>query len=166
MKNRCLLLLQADQTARNQPHSPPAKTSNGSPATLLRPNELRTAQRKVLKSLEHHWPGLTLFLAHPEVPMDNNRAEQAIRNPVVGRKNYYGSGSIWSAKLAAIMFSLLQTMVLWHINPAHWLREYLTACANNGAKAPDDLSSFLPWSMSSDRKQQLAQPPPSACNTS
>lgn len=166
MKNRCLHLLQADQTARNQPHPPPAKKPKGSAATLLRPDELHPAQRKVLNSLDHHWQGLTLFLAHPEVPMDNNRAEQAIRNPVVGRKNYYGSGSIWSAKLAAIMFSLLQTMVLWHINPAHWLREYLTACANNGAKAPDDLSSFLPWSMSSDRKQQLAQPPPSVCNTS
>ena len=24
--------------------------------------------------------------------MDNNTAERALRNPVVGRKNYYGSG--------------------------------------------------------------------------
>ncbi len=26
-------------------------------------------------------------MVYPEVPMDNNRAEQVIRNPVVGRKN-------------------------------------------------------------------------------
>jgi len=33
-----------------------------------------------------------------------------------GRKNYYGSGSVWSAHLAAMMFSVLQTRVLWHLN--------------------------------------------------
>jgi transposase len=166
MKNRCALLLQADQAARSQPYPPTAKNTKGMPTSLLRPGELHPAQRKVLTSLDHHWPGLTLFLVHPEVPMDNNRAEQAIRNPVVGRKNYYGSGSIWSANLAAMMFSLLQTVVLWHLNPAHWLREYLTACANNGAKAPSDLNPFLPWAMSGERKQLLAQPPPCARNTS
>ena len=36
--------------------------------------------------------------------MDNNTAERTLRNPVVGRKNYYGSGSVWSAHLAARMF--------------------------------------------------------------
>jgi transposase len=41
--------------------------------------------------------------------MDNNRGENSIRNPVTGRKNYYGSGSIWSAQLAATLFSILQT---------------------------------------------------------
>ncbi len=166
MQDRSTLLLQADQTARSQPYSPVTKITKGTLPAGLRPGELHPAQRKVLFSLEQHWSGLTLFLTHPEVPMDNNRAEQAIRNPVVGRKNYYGSGSIWSANLAAMMFSLLQTMVLWQLNPAHWLREYLTACARNGTKAPTDLSSFLPWTMSDDRKQQLALPPPSQRNTS
>jgi transposase len=166
MQDRGALLLQADQTARSQPYSPATKTTKGTLPAGLRPGELHPAQRKVLISLEQHWSGLTLFLAHPEVPMDNNRAEQAIRNPVVGRKNYYGSGSIWSANLAAMMFSLLQTMVLWNLNPAHWLRDYLTTCARNGAQTPTDLSSFLPWTMSDDRKQQLALPPPSLRNTS
>jgi hypothetical protein len=32
--------------------------------------------------------------------MDNNTAERAERGPVVGRKNYYGSGSLWSGQLA------------------------------------------------------------------
>ena len=41
--------------------------------------------------------------------MDNNAAERALRGPVVGRKNYYGSGSRWSARLAAVVFSILQT---------------------------------------------------------
>src|SRR5512147_3081825 len=34
--------------------------------------ELHPARRKVLESLRHHWSGLTVFVEHPEVPMDNN----------------------------------------------------------------------------------------------
>src|SRR5207249_3952659 len=34
---------------------------------------------------------LWVFVERPEVAMDNNAAERALRNPVVGRKNYYGS---------------------------------------------------------------------------
>ena len=43
---------------------------------------------KVLESLGNHWTGLTVFVEHPEVPMDNNTAERSERGPVVGRKNY------------------------------------------------------------------------------
>ena len=46
---------------------------------------------KVLRSLRNHWQGLTLFVEDPDLPMDNNQAERALRGPVVGRKNYYGS---------------------------------------------------------------------------
>lgn len=49
---------------------------------------------KVLRSMERHWTGLTVFVDHPAVPMDNNVAERAQRTPVVGRKNFYGSGPV------------------------------------------------------------------------
>jgi transposase len=113
---------------------------------------------KVLTSLQNHWEGLIVFVDHPEVPMDNNPAEQSIRNPACGRGVYYGSGSIWSALLAATMFSIIQTIGLWKLNVRHWLIEYLDACANNGGKAPEDNSSFLPWQMSNDRRQHLSSP--------
>jgi len=129
----------------------------------------KSAQRKrkkVLQSLLDHWSGLTVFVEHPEVPMDNNRAENSIRNPVNGRKNYYGSGSIWSAELAATLFSILQTLVLWGINPRHWLRLYLQACADNGGKAPRNIEPFLPWSMDEERRAKLSRPyPPPASPT-
>jgi len=121
----------------------------------------RTKQKKVLASLLEHWPGLTLFVEHPEVPMDNNRGENSIRNPVTGRKNYYGSGSLWSAALAATLFSILQTLALWGINPRHWLRCYLTACADNGGQAPQNIDPFLPWSMDAARRAALSRPYPS-----
>src|SRR5713101_3444530 len=121
---------------------------------------LHLAQHKVLSSLHNHWAGLTVFLGHPEVAMDNNTAERTLRNPVVGRKNYYGSGSVWSAHLAARMFSVLQTVLLWGLNPHHWLSTFLQACAENGGTCPTDLSSFLPWHMTPERREELARPAP------
>ena len=119
---------------------------------------LSVVKYKILTSLRNHWDGLNVFVNHPEVPMDNNNAERPIRNPITGRKNYYGSGSLWSALLAAMMFSIFQTMALCGLNCHHWLRSYLTACAENHGKAPEDLSCFLPWKMSNDRKKQLSKP--------
>jgi transposase len=121
---------------------------------------LHQAKRQILDSLHNHWSGLTVFLTRPEVALDNNSAERALRTPVVGRKNYYGSGSLWSARLAATMFSVFQTVVLWDLNPRHWLSAFLDACAAHGGKTPPDLAAFLPWQMTDERKHQMAQPLP------
>jgi transposase len=101
-----------------------------------------------------------VFVGRPEVAMDNNTAERILRNPVIGRKNYYGSGSVWSAHLAAMMFSVVQTVLLWGLNPHHWLRAFLQACAENGGQSPEDLSPFLPWQMTPERREELARPVP------
>jgi transposase len=126
----------------------------------LQKETLHTAQYKVLNSLKTHWSGLIVFVQYPQVPMDNNIAERRMRNPGMGRKNYYGSGSQWSAELAAMMFSLFQTVLLWKLNPYHWLSSYLTACAENGGDPPADISAFIPWLMSEERQQLLAKPVP------
>ncbi len=148
MKARCNALLQADQ--------PAGRTDIGQAAKADQP--LHSAQRKVLRSLNKHWQGLTVFVDHPQVPMDNNAAERAIRNPVIGRKSYYGSGSIWSAQLAVMLFSLFQTLGLWNINSRHWLRDYLETCAEKGGQAPTRLTPFLPWKMTAKRQRQLSRP--------
>jgi transposase len=124
--------------------------------TELTDPHLHPARRKVLESLGAHWTGLTVFVEHPEVPMDNNTAERAQRGPVVGRKNYYGSGAVWAGRLAAMMFSLFQTLSLWDINPRLWLTAYLEACAAAGGKAPADLENFLPWNLSDDCRKSWA----------
>jgi transposase len=120
----------------------------------LAQQDLHPARRKVLESLGDHWTGLTVFVEHPEVPMDNNTAERAQRGPVVGRKNYYGSGAEWAGRLAALMFSLVQTLCLWNLNPRSWLTAYLTACAEAGGKPPGDGERFLPWYMSEEDRRR------------
>ena len=120
--------------------------------------ELHRAAKKALVSLQNHWDGLLLFVDHPEIPMDNNESERRLRNPVVGRKNYYGSGSIWSGTLSAILFTLFQTLLLNNIDPQKHLVAYFEACARNGGKPPEDLEAFLPWNLSEERKAAWQYP--------
>jgi transposase len=116
--------------------------------------QIHPAKQAVLESMGNHWTGLTVFVEHPEVPMDNNTAERAERGPVVGRKNYYGSGSLWSGQLAAMLFSVFQTLALWNINPRVWLTEYLQACAQAGGRAPADVGPLLPWQLSEEQRKK------------
>jgi transposase len=136
---------------------------------LSRP-DLRPPQRKVLTSLQKHWSGLTVFVDKPAVPLDNNRAERCHRGPVVARKNFYGSGSLWSGRLAAMLFSLFQTLQAWNLDVAKWLTSYLAACAANHGKPPPDPQDHLPWNLSAAERERwrvaTAQPscgnPPNA----
>lgn len=102
---------------------------------------------KTLKRLQKFWKGLTTFEMRPKIPISNNNAESALRGPVVGRKNYYGSGSLWSAKLTAIMFSIVETLKKWNINPIQWLTSYLDECAKYKGKQPPwwAVHDSLPW---------------------
>jgi transposase len=131
--------------------------------TELAQPDLRLPQRKVLTSLQDHWAGLTVFLDHRFVPMDNNTAERCHRGPVVGRKNFYGSGSLWSGRLAAMLFSLFQTLHLWHMDVGKWLTAYLSACAKAKGQAPPYPQLYLPWNMTAaerDRFRVAHQKPP------
>jgi transposase len=130
--------------------------------------KLRQPCRKVLESLEEHWSGLIRFVEDPRIPMDNNASERAGRGPAVARKNFYGSGSLWSGGLAATMFSLVATLVHWKLNPRLWLTWYLESCAAAGGRAPEDIQPFLPWNLSADHRAALAMrtTTPAAANTS
>lgn len=114
-------------------------------------------QIAVLTSLRTHWAGLTVFVTNPNVPMDNNLAERTIRGAILGRNNYFGSAAIWSAELAAQLFSLFATLQQWGINRQRWLSEYLTVCAQNHCKPPDELTDFIPWLMSDERRAALSR---------
>jgi transposase len=105
--------------------------------------------------LNEHYSGLTLFVDDPRIPMDNNYGERLIRNPAVGRKNYYGSGAEWSGRLAMMLFSLFATLALWQINPRKWLNYYFDACAASDGEVPNDPASFLPWNSTEDCLAEL-----------
>ena len=121
--------------------------------------KLPTPCRKVLTSLQEHWTGLTRFLDDPRIPLDNNASERRVRSPALGRKNYYGSGSQWSGRLAAMLFSLFATLALSKINIRAWLTWFLESCAENGGRVPSDINPFLPWKMSVEKRRELVIDP-------
>ena len=124
----------------------------------LSQSKLHPVRRKVLTSLENHWPGLTLFVDRPEIPMDNNQGERSQRKPVCGRKQFYGSRAWWSGQLAAMLFSLFATLALAGLNPRTWLSAYLEACARAGGQAPDDAARFLPWNLCEQERARFKAP--------
>jgi transposase len=123
----------------------------------LTEEKLHPAKKKVLTSMKEHWSGLTIFVDVPAVPMDNNRGERTLRIAALGRKNYYGSGCEWSGKLATWMFSIVATLKKHRLNPRKWLTAYLQACAEAGAKAPEDVEKWLPWNLTAEQKKEMAQ---------
>ncbi|MGH2842534.1 MAG: IS66 family transposase, partial [Solirubrobacteraceae bacterium] len=115
--------------------------------------------RRVLDLGDAHWPELTRCVEDPAIPPDNNPAERALRTPVNERKNFYGSGAPWAARFAAQMWTVLMTVRQNGLNPLALLIAYLTACAEAGGQAPDDLERFFPWALCDEDRAALSQPP-------
>ena len=113
---------------------------------------------KALRSLVNHREGLCVFVDKPQVPPTNNMAERFLRAPAIGRGLSFGSDSEDGARFTAIMYSVVGTLSMNGIDVLRWLEAWLTACAENDGKPPDDLSSWLPWSMSEERRRELAAP--------
>ena len=113
---------------------------------------------KALRSLLNHREGLSVFVDRPQVPLDNNRAERFLRGPAIGRRLSFGSDSEDGARFTAIMYSVVGTLSMNGIDILSWLDAWLAACAENDRKPPGDLSSWLPWSMSEERRRELMAP--------
>jgi transposase len=128
-------------------------------AAELADPKLPTPCRKVLTSLQEHWAGLTRFLDDARIPLDNNASERQARGPALGRKNYYGSGALWSGRLAVMLFSLFATLTMAKVNIRIWLTQFLESCAQNGGRVPSDIDPFLPWKMSKERRRGMALDP-------
>ena len=77
---------------------------------------------KAAKYMLARWEGLTRFLDDARLPLDNNRAENALRGPVVGRKNYLQFRSRRGCEVAAILYSLCETARLHGVAPDQYLR--------------------------------------------
>ena len=65
---------------------------------------------------------LYAFLEDPNIPVDNNTAERAVKPFVIGRKNWLFSASPKGAEASAIAYSVIQTALANNLN----VRDYLT----------------------------------------
>ncbi len=89
-----------------------------------------SALGKAISYARSMWSGLVRFLEDARIPLDNNAAERAMRGPVVGRKNHYGSKSRRGTEVAAILYSLVESAKLNAI-PAE---TYLETAADAGIR--------------------------------
>ena len=106
-------------------------------ATLRPKHELRGA----INYMTSRWECFERFLQSGAIPLDNNGSEQAVKNPVMGKKNWLFFGSPAGGKAAAVFYSLTATCRRLKIDPFAYLNdvfERLPACN------PEDPASLMP----------------------
>jgi len=94
--------------------------------TFLRDLSMRTPPKGLLGKAVFYalnqWPRLCAYLERGYIRPDNNRAENAIRPFVVGRKNWLFSGNGKGAQASATLFSLIETAKANGVEPYAYLR--------------------------------------------
>lgn len=104
-----------------------------------------TALGKALGYLDRHWEGLVRFLEDGRLEIDNNRAENAIRPFVVGRRNWLFSDTPGGATASANLYSLVETAKANSLDPYAYLRHVFTALPR--ATTVDDVEALLAWNL-------------------
>jgi transposase len=117
-------------------------------AIIIRAKVKLTPAHELMKAINYtlkHWLALTRFLKNPDIAIDNNECERAIKCWVLVRKNSLFAGSDQGAKAIAIHLSFIATAKRNGINPVDWYADVLSRI--NGMKT-NELQQLLPqnWS--------------------
>ncbi len=91
------------------------------------------------------WRKLIVFLEHGEVPLDNNRVENAIRPFVLGRKGWLFSDTVRGAIASANLFSIVETAKANAVEPHAYLARLFERLPH--AKTVADFEALLPWNL-------------------
>jgi hypothetical protein len=103
-----------------------------------------------------YWEGLTRFLDHPELPPDNNQAENALRTNALIRKNSLFVGSLAATHRDAIALTVLHSCRLQGLVPADYLALVTPALILHRLGRIQDLAALTPAAM-----KAAQQTPPS-----
>ena len=86
-----------------------------------------------------HWQALTRYIRNPDLAIDNNRAEQAVRAIALGRKNWLFVGSDRGGHAAALHFSLIASARRHDLDPFAYLRDLLARMPTHPCDTLDEL---------------------------
>ena len=86
---------------------------------------------------------LRRFIERDNLPMDNSRAENAIRLFVIDRMAWLFSDAPARANARAVIYFLAETDKFYGLEPYIWLRRVLPDLPQ--AKSVGDIDVFLPW---------------------
>lgn len=101
-----------------------------------------TTLGKALTYLDNQWPRLIRYVESGDYPIDNNRAENAVRPFVVGRKNWLFSQSKRGVEASANLYSLIETAKAHGLNPHQYLVHLFTELPK--ATTVADFENLLP----------------------
>ncbi|MEM7504832.1 MAG: IS66 family transposase [Pseudomonadota bacterium] len=102
-----------------------------------------SALGRALGYLDSQWPRLVRYLDDGRIEMTNNRAENAIRPFVLGRKNWLFSATTAGAKASANLYSVIETAKACDLEPYAYLRHLLTHLPR--ADCVEDIEALLPY---------------------
>jgi transposase len=91
------------------------------------------------------WNKLRQFLDHPEIPLDTNRVENAIRPFCIGRKNWLFSQTTAGATASARLYSLVESAKANGVEPHAYLSRLFAELPK--ATSADHFESLLPWNI-------------------
>src|SRR5262249_23047938 len=95
---------------------------------------------KALKYIHDRKIGLEVFLTDPDVPMDTNHLERALRAIPMGRKNWNFCWTELGAKHVGIVQSLIVTCRLHHIDPYTYFVDVLQRVGQHPAARVAELT--------------------------
>lgn len=98
---------------------------------------------EALHYMDRYWSKLTGYTTDGRLPIDNNRAENAIRPFVIGRKNWLFSDTVRGAHASALIYSLVETAKANGLEPYAWLNHVLTHLPR--AQTVEEIEKLLPW---------------------
>ena len=105
----------------------------------------RSALGAALAYMGNLWSRLTRYTERGDLPIDNNRCENAIRPFVIGRKAWLFSDTPAGAHASAVIYSLVQTAKANGLEPYTWLRQVLRDLP--AAKTVEEVEALLPWNL-------------------
>ena len=104
-----------------------------------------------------YWDGLTRFLDHPELPPDNNSAENALRINALIRKNSLFVGSLPAAHRDAVALTVLHSCRLQRLVPADYLARVTPTLILHRHGRKQDLAAITPAAVKADPRLAAAK---------
>jgi transposase len=114
---------------------------------LLPKSEAGQAVAYTLKN----WTALTRYVDNPDLSIDNNHTERALRCFAVGRANWTFFGSDRGGKTAAVLRSFVTSCELVKVNPFAWFSDVLSRIAEFPIPKLDELLPHR-WALASSSR--------------
>jgi len=107
----------------------------------LRPKH---ALRGAIGYMTTRWECFERFLESGAIPIDNNASEQAVKNPVMGKKAWLFFGSVDGGAAAAVFYTLTATCRRLKIDPYAYLKDVFERLPQRDPDDPTSLTELLP----------------------